>query len=375
MSLRRRLVLLFAAYCVIIGIGGALVVWISAERDQEVDRQTPLIEQAAVDSFDRAALIESQDRLDDLRAQLTIAAIVVLGVALVMTVVAAILVRRWVTRPIERVASAVRDARAGDVGVIAPQGPPEIAGLARDVDSMRLDMNRALFDAVRAREIIEQSASVVFTLRSELAAEIDDLPGDWTCAAELLPAEGIVAGDCYDVITITPTVLGLIVVDISGHGSVSGIVALRCKELLRAGLRNGLEPGDAIQWGADQLDDLGDETFLSTFVAVVDLASGDVRYASAGHPPPILCVGDRPTELAPDRTDRRSVSRPVVDGDDDGRSRRHLGDLHGRVDRGPERRRPGVRRRAAYRARVRRDLRRGVRGRQAVHRRGHGVLS
>ena len=107
------------------------------------------------------------------------------------------------------------------------------------------------------------------------------------------------AGDCYDVIRLAPSGLGLVVVDISGHGAVSGILALRCKELLRAGLRDGFEPSDAVQWAAEQLDDLGEETFLTAFVAVVDMRTGDVRYASAGHPPALLCSPTHAVELDP----------------------------------------------------------------------------
>ncbi len=116
---------------------------------------------------------------------------------------------------------------------------------------------------------------------------------------ELHPAEGVVAGDCYDVINLPPSGLALVVVDISGHGAVSGILALRCKELLRAGLRDGFEPDEAVLWASEQLDDLGDETFLTAFVAVVDLPSGDVTYASAGHPPALLCSPSHTVELEP----------------------------------------------------------------------------
>jgi serine phosphatase RsbU (regulator of sigma subunit) len=93
--------------------------------------------------------------------------------------------------------------------------------------------------------------------------------------------------------------LGLVVVDISGHGAVPGVLALRCRELLRAALRNGLDPGESVHWAHDQLDDLGDETFLSAFVAVADLATGGLRYANAGHPPPIVCTSDLVVELPP----------------------------------------------------------------------------
>ena len=286
-------------YLVIVVAGGAMVLRISTQRDDVVTQQRALVADAPLDGAQQAELRSTQSRLEDLRIQLNATIAIVLGFAFATTLAAALLVRRWVTRPVERLARAVRNARAGKVGVIPPQGPPEIADLARDVDALRLQMNRALFDAVRARETIEQSASVVLQLRSELASGIDELPEGWTVAAQLHPAEGVVAGDCYDVIDLGPSDLGVVVVDISGHGAVSGILALRCKELLRAGLREGLPPNEALLWAAEQLDDLGEETFLTAFVAVVNLGSGAVTYASAGHPPALLCSATNTVELEP----------------------------------------------------------------------------
>jgi sigma-B regulation protein RsbU (phosphoserine phosphatase) len=298
-SLRRRFLLLSLVYFVIVLAGGAVVLRISTQRDDLIKDQRALVADAPLDNAQQAELASIQSRLEDLRIQLNTTIGIVLGLALATTLAGAFLVRRWVTRPVERLARAVRNARAGKVGVIAPQGPPEIADLARDVDAMRLQMNRALFDAVRARETIEQSASVVLQLRSELATGIDELPDGWTVATQLHAAEGLVAGDCYDVIDLGPSALGLVVVDISGHGAVSGILALRCKELLRAGIREGLPPNEALLWAAEQLDDLADETFLTAFVAVVDLQTGAVTYASAGHPPALLCSASEAVELDP----------------------------------------------------------------------------
>ena len=188
-SLRRRLFLVSLVYLVIVLAGGALMLRISTQRDDLVTQQRALVAAAPLDNARQAELSAMQNRLEDLRFQLNATIGVVLGLAFVTTLAAAFLTRRWVTRPIERLARAVRSARSGKVGVIAPQGPPEIADLARDVDAMRLQMNRALYDAVRARETIEQSASVVLQLRSELATGVEDLPDEWTVAAQLQPAQ------------------------------------------------------------------------------------------------------------------------------------------------------------------------------------------
>ncbi len=298
-SLRRRLLFISLVYLVIVLAGGAAVLRISTQRDDLITHQRDLVADAPLNASRQADLRATQNRLDDLRVQLNATIGIALGLAFATTLIAALLVRRWVTRPLDRLGRAVRSARSGKVGVIPPHGPPEIANLARDVDTMRLQMNRALYDAVRARETIEQSASVVLQLRSELATGVEDLPYGWTVAAQLQPAEGVVAGDCYDVIQLPPSGLGLVVVDISGHGAISGILALRCKELLRAGLRDGFEPDEAVLWAAEQLDDLDDETFLTAFVAVVELRTGEIRYASAGHPPALLCSPTYAVELDP----------------------------------------------------------------------------
>jgi serine phosphatase RsbU (regulator of sigma subunit)/CHASE3 domain sensor protein len=237
----------------------------------------------------RAADAERTDAIR--RLTVLIAAIIV--VVLVAIGLAAWLIRRWVTRPIDALVSDVRRVRDGDLDApIRASGPPEIAELAGAVDSMRNRINRA-------REAVEQNAGVVLALRSQLEPDVGDLPDDWTIAAQLRAAEGVVAGDCFDVVRIPGGLLALVVVDIAGHGATEGILALRCKELLRASLAAGIAPGDAIGTVADQLGDMGPEVFLTAFVAVIETADGTIRYANAGHPPPYVCTEDTVLELSP----------------------------------------------------------------------------
>lgn len=284
-TLRRRLLLVFAAYVLVVFAGAALVL--------------------------RIVMLRDQARVDDLMTELNL---VVAGMVLAtvgVTITATALVRRSVTRPLDRIGSAVRDVRAGARHTSIPTtGPLELARLGADIERLRRQLNSEVLDAVKAREAVEQSASVLLSLRSQLEPDLEALPHEWTATGQVEPAEGVVAGDCYDLVRMSASQLGLVVVDISGHGAVPGVLALRCRELLRAALRNGLDPGESVHWAHDQLDDLGDETFLSAFVAVADLATGGLRYANAGHPPPVLCTSDVVVELPP--------SGPIV-GPIDGR--------------------------------------------------------
>ena len=207
----------------------------------------------------------------------------------------AALLNRWVLAPIAGMVRAVSEVSSGHLSTAVPQeGAPDIAELGQRVDAMRLAIVGRLQEAADAREVaqrsreaIEQNTILALQLRAELASELGVMPTGWTAAADLLPAEGWVAGDCYDVTLVSPHVLGLIVIDIAGHGAEQAIMALKSKEILRAALRVPLPPGEALALLAEQVSDMA-PSFLTAFVALIDTVSGRCQYANAGHPPPLL---------------------------------------------------------------------------------------
>lgn len=220
-------------------------------------------------------------------------------VAILVTAIASRLVDRWILHPIDAMGQALERIRRGDLSATVPVlGPPDVAELGRSADGMRRMISAQRDEAIHAREGMEQNAILAISVRNELAADIGQLPVGWTGAASMLPAEGIVAGDCYDVVLLSPTKLAVVVIDIAGHGGGPAIAALRCKEILRAALRARMSPGDAIAHLAGQVGDL-DESFLTTFVAVVDTLSGECHYANAGHPPALFHHNNVLEELMP----------------------------------------------------------------------------
>jgi serine phosphatase RsbU (regulator of sigma subunit)/CHASE3 domain sensor protein len=242
----------------------------------------------------------AEQRFDDIRSTLGLVFAAIVAVAVLGAVLAGWLIRRWVTRPIDALAHEVRRVRAGALdSPIHVDGPPELSSLALDVDAMRGRIRQQLVEAERSRQAVEQSAAVVLTLRSELEPIVGDLPDGWTVAGRLRAAEGVVAGDCYDLFTTRDGNIALVVVDIAGHGATEGILALRCKEMLRTSITSGDAPGTALDTTAEILGDMGEEVFLTAFVAVIDTDDGRVRYANAGHPPAYVVSSDDIVSLEP----------------------------------------------------------------------------
>jgi len=239
-------------------------------------------------------------RLDDVRSRLTAVFAAIVLVAVLGAVLAGWLIRRWVTRPIDELADEVRRVRGGAIdSPIQIAGPPELTSLALDIDAMRGYIRQQLVESERSRQAVEQSAAVVLTLRSELEPVVSDIPDGWTTAGRLRAAEGVVAGDCYDLFATGRGEIGLVVVDIAGHGATEGILALRCKEMLRMALTSATSPGQALETTAGILGDMGDEVFLTAFVAAIDTRDGTVRYANAGHPAAYIVGDDSVVALEP----------------------------------------------------------------------------
>ena len=220
---------------------------------------------------------------------------------------AAIVFRNRVLRPMRAMDAAVRRATSDGLAVALPvSGLPAVAALGLSVETLRLNSSQRLAAAEQARvnahsakTLIEQHAIAALQLRRELASELGILPVGWSAAAEVLPAEGWATGDCFDVTLVSPHLLGVMVLDIAGHGAAQAVVALKCREILRAALRMGLEPGAALELLADQIGELSD-SFLTAFVMLVDTDTGVYRYANAGHPPALVAArGGAVFELKP----------------------------------------------------------------------------
>lgn len=256
-------------------------------------------ELADLQSAVRAELERREARLESLRLRLAELRVATLAAGVGIVVACRRLLARWITRPVEALGSAVRRVAAGELDAEVPApGPPDLAELGADVEAMRSRLLAEVDRAAAAQSALAQRGMVVLGLRDELAPAPLDVHDGLHLAARFRPAEGVVAGDWFDLVALRPDRLAIALVDVSGHGAGAAVFALKTKHLVLAALRDGLGPAAALGWVAAQLGDTG-EHFLTGIVAEIDVEAGSVRYANAGHPPPLLLAGGELTELGP----------------------------------------------------------------------------
>ena len=219
--------------------------------------------------------------------------------AIAGTALAAMLFRRWVILPLNEVGAAARALADDDTHPLPEFDSPELQDVSDAVRSLQLSLKTARDEAVAALSGLEQSAVLALQVRSQLADEIGQMPPGWSAESMLIPAEGLVAGDCFDVGLLDATHLYVVVIDVTGHGASAALDALTAKSQLRAAIRTRLAPGPAIDWLSREL--LKDEhsDLLTASVTIINLTNGQIRYANAGHPPALLIDGSQRIELEP----------------------------------------------------------------------------
>ncbi len=107
-----------------------------------------------------------------------------------------------------------------------------------------------------------------------------------------------VGGDFYDVIELPGGRLGLVIGDVTDKGVPAAMVMAATRSVLRASAARLHEPGAVLARVNDSVcPDIPENMFVTCFYAVLDPASGALRYANAGHNVPLLHTPDGPAEL------------------------------------------------------------------------------
>jgi serine phosphatase RsbU (regulator of sigma subunit)/anti-sigma regulatory factor (Ser/Thr protein kinase) len=163
--------------------------------------------------------------------------------------------------------------------------PPAEAGEGGDAI-----IGAALEGLRRAAHEVEVERSVTATLQHSLLRErLPDIPG-MTFSARYLPgsAEADIGGDWYDVMPLRDGKAGLAIGDVVGRGVAAAARMAHLQSAVRAYALEGLRPSVVLERTdafAQELEHAGMATLL---YAVLDAEAGTLRYASAGHPPPLL---------------------------------------------------------------------------------------
>lgn len=277
---------------------------ISQVRSGHVDQaETTLMSDESVQSYEllRSRALALDTAINDLLSheftitaafagQLAWTLIVTWAVLFIGLFAAVYLIGSWVLNPLDQLRRQLREvARRGRHEMpIIPSGPPDLRDAAGDAESMRRQLVSEIDDARMAREGLEQEGPVVSAIRAELTRPSKVYAPGLKIYGDLQPAEGVLAGDWWDAVSLPDGRTAVIVTDVSGHGPEAGIVGLRLKLTITGILESGGSAQDAIERGARLFTDDDPARFATCVIVVFDPANGSIEWVNAGHLPPLV---------------------------------------------------------------------------------------
>jgi PAS domain S-box-containing protein len=168
--------------------------------------------------------------------------------------------------------------------------------------------------ALERARLYEREHRVAETLQLALLPERLADPDGISSAARYLPGtEGVaVGGDWYDLFDLGDSRLGIVLGDVVGKGVGAAAVMGRLRNALRAYATVVDDPAEVLARVDDFAGRFGSNDLATLVYGVLDTGTGELRFSSAGHLPPLAVRADGYTGyLAGDPDLPVGVSAPV----------------------------------------------------------------
>jgi sigma-B regulation protein RsbU (phosphoserine phosphatase) len=220
-----------------------------------------------------------------------------MGLAGILFLTAAVIyIARSITKPLRSLAAATHVMSSGnfDVELPAARSNDEVGILTQDFQSMKESLKeyiKNLTETTAAKERIQSELNVATDIQASLLPRL--FPAfphrpEFDIFASMDPAKEV-GGDFYDFFFIDDNHLCFLIADVAGKGVPAALYMMVAKTLLKSeGQRLG-EPGHILSYVNNILAADNDSCMFATVLcAILDTRSGEVRFANAGHNPPLI---------------------------------------------------------------------------------------
>lgn len=203
-----------------------------------------------------------------------------------------------IRRPLRRIMRSAQAIGAGDLNQrIDIRSHDEIGQLAHTFNQMTADLKQHIEESRREyadKMRIRGELNVATLIQSSLlplsiphGASITD----FDVVARMYPAREV-GGDFYDFFLVDKTRLAVVIADVSDKGVPAALFMVVAKALLKNQAQMGKPPAEAFFAVNNQLCENNNACmFVTCFMGILDIETGRLTYANAGHLPPLVRRG------------------------------------------------------------------------------------
>lgn len=221
-----------------------------------------------------------------------------------------ILVQKIVVNNLDRINASLTKITRGNLNeVVDVRASSEFASLSDDIN-LTVDALKGYIEQAEKR--IEEELEFARRIQSAALPKVFTFPRDeFELYASMDPAKEV-GGDFYDFFFVDKNKIALVMADVSGKGIPAALFMMRSKTAIKGFAESGRLPGEIFRSTNDTLCEGNDaDMFVTAWIGIVDLETGNVKCANAGHEFPVIKRGNGRWELF---KDKHSVPLATMEG-------------------------------------------------------------
>ena len=197
-----------------------------------------------------------------------------------------ILIKRVIINNLQRINDTLGRITKGDLNVtVDVRSNREFSSLSDDINSTVATLKRYIAEAAaRIDKELEYAKQI------QLSALPTNFPEneDFEIYAQMIAAKEV-GGDFYDFYKLDDTTVAFLVADVSGKGIPAAMFMMTAKTIIKDLAESGMVVNDIFTKANEKLCENNESgMFVTAWMGILDLATGKLQYANAGHNPPLI---------------------------------------------------------------------------------------
>ena len=201
-----------------------------------------------------------------------------------------ILIKKVIINNLKKINDTLGRITEGDLNVtVDVRSNEEFSSLSDDINSTVSTLKRYIAEAAaRIDKELEYAKQI------QLSALPTNFPQgeEYSIYAEMIAAKEV-GGDFYDFYKLSDTTVAFLAADVSGKGIPAAMFMMTAKTIIKDLAERGMAVNDIFTMANEKLCENNESgMFVTAWMGILDLTTGNVQFANAGHNPPLLKRAD-----------------------------------------------------------------------------------
>ena len=197
-----------------------------------------------------------------------------------------ILIKRVIINNLQKINDTLGRITKGDLNVtVDVRSSQEFSSLSDDINSTVSTLKRYIAEAAaRIDKELEYAKQI------QLSALPTNFPDkeEFGVYAQMIAAKEV-GGDFYDFYQLNDTTVAFLVADVSGKGIPAAMFMMTAKTLIKDLAESGMAVNEIFTKANEKLCENNESgMFVTAWMGILDLTTGTMQFANAGHNPPLL---------------------------------------------------------------------------------------